>query len=149
MDLDTSGYSPSSKGYVDTSFLRANKRGVYESDDELSVDDEEGEEEEEGNSSGVRRSRRKTKGKRLEYWKNERSVYMKGKMMGLLVANPTPVKPKRKHTTGGGTKKMATTTDKKRSRKEILVKKLESDSSDGDAELPPPDIPRQYKYLKR
>jgi hypothetical protein len=41
-----------------------------------------------------RRSRRATKGKRFQYWKNERPVYDKGVIVGLLTAEPTPKKPK-------------------------------------------------------
>jgi hypothetical protein len=155
MDLDTSGYS-TSKGYVDTSYLRASKKGVYESDDdEMSLGDQEEEgEEEEGSEGGVgvRRSRRKTKGKRLQFWKNERGVYMKGKMMGLLIANETPAKPKRKQsskkkTSGGG----GGGESKKRRKTEggdLVVKKLDLESESEREEIPP-EIPKQFKYLDR
>jgi hypothetical protein len=50
-------------------------------------------EEEEEEDTGVgRRSKRATKGQRFEYWKNERPVYDKGQMVGLLLALPTPKK---------------------------------------------------------
>jgi hypothetical protein len=52
------------------------------------------EEEEEEDEGGPRRSRRATKGQRVKFWKNERPVYVKGKMVGLLQADPTPAKPK-------------------------------------------------------
>jgi hypothetical protein len=158
MDLDTSGYSPSSKEYVDTSFLRATKRGVYQSDDDLSPvdrDDDDEEDEREEGTGGVRRSRRQTKGKRFQFWKNERPVYVKGKMMGLLVTNPTPAKPKRKHRVGGvgtgagGGTTSGTQNKKSRNERKEIVKKLESDSEEEDKEIPPPVIPKQYKYLSR
>jgi hypothetical protein len=83
VDLDATGYSDSLGGYVDTSYLAAARHGVVNSDSDEGGDKEEEEEEGEetdegdGHGGGVRRSRRKTKGKRLQFWKNERSVYMK------------------------------------------------------------------------
>lgn len=145
MDLDTSAYS-TSKEYVDTSYLRASKKGVFESDDELSVDHEDEDDEDDAESMGIRRSRRKTKGKRLQFWKNERSVYMNGKMMGLLIADPTPAKPKRKRV---DTSKTSENNKKKKSTLSQLSKKLHTESeSDKESEVPP-SIPKKYKYIDR
>ena len=49
----------------------------------------------EDDDGGTRRSRRRTKGQRFAFWKNERPVYQQGEMIGFLTANPTPKKPKR------------------------------------------------------
>jgi hypothetical protein len=158
MDLDTSGYS-TSKGFVDTSFLRASKKGVFESDeDEMSLAEGEDDDEEEGSEGegrgGVRRSRRKTKGKRLQFWKNERAVYTKGKMMGLLIANETPAKPKPpKRKQKGASKTKGEESKKRRKTENLAVKKLElesEDSEEGETKHQiPPEIPKQFKYLQR
>ena len=63
----------------------ARKKGLsYDDDDDDEEDDMAG-----------RRSRRATKGKRFAYWKNERPVYDKGQIVGVLTAEPTPKKKKR------------------------------------------------------
>lgn len=149
MDLDTSGYS-TSKGYVDTSYLRASKKGVFESDDEMSLGDEEDEGDEEVSEGGigVRRSRRKTKGKRLQFWKNERGVYMKGKMMGLLIANETPARQKRGHASKKKTQGGESQKRRKTGGDNLVVKKLELESESEREEIPP-EIPKQFKYLDR
>ncbi len=82
------------QSYVDTSYEQAIRAGVREGgqdDSGLEVQ----EEEEDSSAEGPRRSRRATKGQRVQFWKNERPVYVKGKMVGLLQAEPTPAKPKR------------------------------------------------------
>lgn len=73
-DHDTS-FSSTSKSYVDTSFLRASRKQIYDSDGEEGLGSEEDYETFRVNENGVRRSSRQTKGRRLEFWKNERPVY--------------------------------------------------------------------------
>lgn len=72
----------------ESSFLRSAEKSrsfaATDDDEERSSDDE-----------GVRRSRRRTKGQRFQFWKNERPVYNKGEIIGFMTANPTPAKPKR------------------------------------------------------
>jgi centromere protein C len=65
----------------------ARKRGVDYNDSDDDDDDDD---------DGGRRSRRATKGKRFAYWKNERPVYDKGQIVGVLTAEPTPRKKKSK-----------------------------------------------------
>ena len=57
----------------------------------------EDDDEEEDNSEdrNVRRSRRRTKGQRFQFWKNERPVYNQGEIIGFMTANATPLKPKK------------------------------------------------------
>mmetsp|Transcript_25517 Transcript_25517/g.43035 ORF Transcript_25517/g.43035 Transcript_25517/m.43035 type:complete len:639 (-) Transcript_25517:6149-8065(-) len=76
------------RSFVDTSYLQALREGKME-DGSFS---DQPEHEEEG---GPRRSRRATKGQRVQFWKNERPQYEKGRMVGILQAEPTPAKPKR------------------------------------------------------
>jgi hypothetical protein len=55
--------------------MSAVRKGVFSSDEE---EEEESEKERE---EGVRRSKRITKGKRFQFWKNERSVYVEVSMV--------------------------------------------------------------------
>jgi hypothetical protein len=91
---DTDGEGDSG---IDASFiakLTSKKRKGGRDDD-----DDDDDEDEFGNK--VRRSKRATKGKKLEFWKGERVVYDRGQMIGVLTANPTPAKPKRPKQSGG------------------------------------------------
>jgi hypothetical protein len=126
-ELDTSAY------VQETSFLRAaaarskgGKKaggrggrgatlglGLGEEDDEedgllLHSDEDDLGSQGSGGPEGVRRSRRVTKGQRFQFWKNERPVYQQGRIIGLLTAEPTPHKPKRKRSDRGshGAKKL-------------------------------------------
>mmetsp|Transcript_20730 Transcript_20730/g.29791 ORF Transcript_20730/g.29791 Transcript_20730/m.29791 type:complete len:650 (+) Transcript_20730:96-2045(+) len=140
-DIDSSGLS--SSGYVDTSFMSAARRGLRDSDEE---ENDIPSDHDSADEQGLRRSRRATKGQRFQFWKNERSVYMRGRMVGLLRAEPTPRKPKR------------TTKQNNRGRKRSKVSRRLEDSSESEAEqeihkteknLPPPKIPSDIKYIPR
>lgn len=80
------------QSFVDTSYMQAARAGVVEGNSDT---EEEEQPEEEG---GPRRSRRATKGQRVQFWKNERPRYVKGRMVGILQAAPTPLKPPTKRT---------------------------------------------------
>ena len=80
--------------------MQAARAGVLDRDREGSQhSDSEEEEDEEEEEGGPRRSRRATKGQRVQFWKNERPRYVKGRMVGILQAAPTPVKPVTKRLT--------------------------------------------------
>lgn len=103
--IDNGADTTTDRSFVDTSYLQALREGKME---EGSFS-EEPEPQEEG---GPRRSRRVTKGKRMQFWKNERPEYKKGRMVGLLQADPTPAKPtrvikkKKKRTTSKQSKRL-------------------------------------------
>lgn len=149
MDLDTS-YSSTSKSYADSSFLRAARKQIYEDDDDNEIVTGAHSSDDSEENRGVRRSRRKYKGERVQFWKNERNIYVKGKMMGRLVANPTPAKPKRK-SSAITTKNQTNKATKKRKEVKEVVKKLEKDSeSEIEIEQEAPIIlPKGVKYLNR
>ena len=85
-DWDSSAYSQSTGGYVDTSFMSNARKGIYSSSDEegggVEGDSEEGDE-----AGGLRRSKRVTKGQTLQWWKSERTVYVdvSGTTVGIVV----------------------------------------------------------------
>ena len=80
-DRDDTDEEPDESGFTETTYLAALRNRDVELDEE---------EEETG-----RRSNRVTKGRRFAYWKNERPVYERGQLIGILAAEPTP--RKRKH----------------------------------------------------
>jgi len=72
---------------AEQSFLQsATKRRAEDGD----YDDDDGDDDDDDGYG--RRSKRATKGKRFQYWKNERPVYNQGQIVGLLTADPTPKK---------------------------------------------------------
>jgi hypothetical protein len=91
-DLDSDEGVTDKSGFTDDmSFLDDKKKrsrdgGSYsESSSEDDISDDE-------DTDGLRRSRRATKGKKFAFWKNERPIYERGKMVGELHADPTPKK---------------------------------------------------------
>mmetsp|Transcript_18619 Transcript_18619/g.17945 ORF Transcript_18619/g.17945 Transcript_18619/m.17945 type:complete len:798 (+) Transcript_18619:113-2506(+) len=168
-DSDDEGGDDS--GFVeDTSFLKAikdrnlndgDRRDSRASTDQEEEEEEEDEEAEEDRRNGMRRSSRITKGQRMAYWRGERPVYQKGKMVGILKADKTPAKKarpvagkKRKLTSleRSGTKSDHTDSEdeengKNRSKKGKNQKrggKIVYDEEEGDIVLP-----TDFAYLER
>jgi hypothetical protein len=84
--------------------------------------------------SGVRRSKRATKGLHMQFWKNERSVYAKGVLVGVLHAEETPKRQRRVYHPTHTTKKVS--------------KRLHSES-EGEEEMPLPKLPPKVNYINR
>ena len=82
-DRDDTDEEPDASGFTETTYLEAIRNR------DVGLEDEE-----EGEEAG-RRSNRVTKGRRFEFWKNERPVYERGQLIGILAAEPTP--RKRRH----------------------------------------------------
>jgi hypothetical protein len=134
------------RSFVDTSYLQAVREGKMEdtSDTEHEDDDDEHEE------GGPRRSRRATKGQRVQFWKNERPRYVKGRMVGILQAEPTPAKPKR------NLKKKKKSSSSKQS-KRLFDGSSGDESSDGEATrrkrarkvFPTSQLPSDVTFISR
>eukprot|EP01039_Chlorochromonas_danica_P007461 gene7461-8248_t len=117
--------------------------------DSMALDDsvESDEDESENEEGATRISKRATKGRRFNFWKNERPKYEDGTLVGLYEAEPTPKKPRR----------MANSkANKKRARPTKVEKKLyESDDEDAEWEgdnkkaksLPPVKLPAKVRYI--
>lgn len=123
---DTDGEDQS--GFTDSSFMSEVRKkkasSSYIDDPSLDGDEDDGE---------VRRSRRATKGMKFAFWKGERAVYDHGKIVGMLKANPTPAKSK-KRPAGG------------EARKGIL--KLRYDDG-AEQEEAPVVLPRGVRFMDR
>lgn len=121
------------------------------------------EEEEEGeaeavveNGLEVRRSRRKTKGVKLAYWKNERPIYKQGHYVGFFEAEKTPKKPTRGSraaaagsSLGGKGGKVRVPNSNKSKREMRGWTDDETDVTDGESALRPVKLPKGVKYLER
>ena len=117
-DDDTDSDIGGDAGGVNESFLDEVRDKSYVEDDD----------------DGARRSRRATKGKRFQYWKNERPVYDKGQIIGLLTADPTPKKK-----SNGGIKKSSSSSSGG-------VKRDASDKIKRD-KAAPVKLPNDVKFL--
>jgi len=129
-DLNESSIMP------DDSFIQSLKKKsstMEEDDSDYSIDE------------SSRRSKRVTRGKRFEYWKNERPVYDQGEMVGLLLALPTP---KKSNKTRANSKQQTSKTKLiKLADKQIdkqIDRRLDSQSDDR-----PVKIPRNIKILNK
>lgn len=104
------------------------------------------EDESEHEEGPTRISKRATKGRRFNFWKNERPKYEDGTLVGLYEAEPTPKKPRR----------TANSKTNKRARPTKVEKKLyQSDDEDAEWEgdnkkaksLPPVKLPAKVRYI--
>jgi hypothetical protein len=92
------GLSDSDDDVNDTTHYRGSDEDNEEEHDDY--DDEDGDEggtrygRDPTANTGLRRSRRATKGRRLQYWKGERCVYNEGTLVGISDPIPTPAKAK-------------------------------------------------------
>lgn len=142
-ETDTGADTTLDQSLVDTSYLQAARSGDLDKSSLLELEQDE-------EDSGMRRSKRVTKGQRVQFWKNERPRYMRGRMVGMLEAEPTPAKPKRSGAT------------KKKSAKSKQSKKLFEDESDdsfsgGDGgkrisqakRFPSSQLPKNVKFVPR
>lgn len=84
--VDTDEEDVDQSGYTDTSYLQSVRRKLQKNLDKSL------EEREEEAASAVRRSKRITKGMTFQFWRNERPLYMRGRLKGYVTSEPTPVK---------------------------------------------------------
>jgi hypothetical protein len=114
------------------------------------------EEEEDEEDSGLRRSRRATKGRRFAFWKGERPIYQEDTLVGVTEADPTPKKRVRNISNNNNN-------NNKRKRSGATTQESDSDDNNlrlaGDHDklkkmrkeveekpLPPVDLPKTYHY---
>jgi hypothetical protein len=140
-DEDEDGATDKS-GFTDSSYLEAARRRALQDEDDTDDDEDDGEDDEDGR--GIRRSRRATKGQRFAFWKGERPVYESGNLVGLLRADPTPRKPKRKLLRNGVRSGPAASD---RNAKKAKVINDENVPTESALQSAPFDLPKKVKYF--
>jgi hypothetical protein len=122
-------------GFTDTSYLDAVRRRREDEGQEDGEDTDADDDDDDG--SGPRRSRRATKGQRFAFWKGERPVYESGKLVGLLRADPTPRKAKRRLVRNGA----------KAKKPKIQSENDENIPTEAALQNAPFNLPKKVKYL--